>query len=231
LDALASERAKYDVKAEAKTGADYNLEAEREEVADASTTVLEEGPAAEREEGPVAKGLTVQHYDLAGDEGDGCSVTEATRELEHDVVTAADTERKTEVPTRDTQNRDVQAPLQETSPSHERQMRADGYDAWAMPPMYSATLAGLQGRWTDQYNRNAMYYFVQGGTVHLVHVISKGRCAKAPLYTLTQGQGTVHLNGRWYVQEDDILKAKQGGELIWRPCSKIGRPLRWWRLE
>jgi len=89
--------------------------------------------------------------------------------------------------------------------------------------MYSATLAGLQGRWQDEYQA---VYFIQGNTAHVT--LNNGRCATVPL---TQGQGTVHWVGRWYVLEDDILKATQGGELRWRPTNVNDKALKWWWLE
>jgi len=168
-------------------------------------------------------------------EDNNANEAETLKQIREDVLQKAGLKQVFLVSARDPENWDMPLLLKEIFPGLKRQMQADAptfcpgqpaspwNDAWAMPPMYSAALAGLQGRWQDEFQA---VYFIQGNTAHVT--LNNGRCATVPL---TQGQGTVHWVSRWYVLEDDILKATQGGELRWRPQNVNDKPLKWWWLE
>lgn len=168
-------------------------------------------------------------------EDNNANEADTLKQIREDVLQKAGLKQVFLVSARDPENWDMPLLLKEIFPGLKRQMQADApafcpgqpaspwNDAWAMPPMYSATLAGLQGRWQDEYQA---VYFIQGNTAHVT--LNNGRCATVPL---DQGQGTVHWVGRWYVLEDDILKATQGGELRWRPQNVNDKALKWWWLE
>lgn len=168
-------------------------------------------------------------------EDNNAKEAETLKQIREDVLQKAGLKQVFLVSARDPESWDMPALLREIFPGLKRQLQADApefcpekpaspwNDAWAMPPMYSATLAGLQGRWQDEYQA---VYFIQGNTAHVT--LNNGRCATVPL---TQGQGTVHWVGRWYVLEDDILKATQGGELRWRSENVNEKQLKWSWLE
>lgn len=165
-------------------------------------------------------------------EDNNASETDTLQVIREDLMQKAEVKRVFLVSARDPDNFDMPSLLQELFPGLKRQMDKDApvfcpgqpgspwNDPWAMPPMYSASLAGLQGRWQDSFQA---VYFIQGNCAHVT--LKTGQSAVVPLQ---QRQGTVHWCQRWFVKEEDILKATRGGELRWRPEHLKDKPLVWW---
>mmetsp|Transcript_60658 Transcript_60658/g.130206 ORF Transcript_60658/g.130206 Transcript_60658/m.130206 type:complete len:455 (-) Transcript_60658:86-1450(-) len=93
-------------------------------------------------------------------------------------------------------------------------------EPWALPPMLSNVLAGMQGRWVDAYNA---VYLIQGDTVHVT--LHNNQSAIVPL---VQTNDCVWWCSRWFVSEDGIMAARRKMELRWSPSNLRDKPLVWW---
>lgn len=94
-------------------------------------------------------------------------------------------------------------------------------EPWAMPQVFSATLAGIQGRWYDRYNA---VYLVQDNAAHVT--LQRGDRAVVPL---SQSEGRcVWWCGRWSIDEAAAVRARQSSELRWAPKDLQDEPLVWW---
>jgi len=94
----------------------------------------------------------------------------------------------------------------------------DWNDAWAMPSAYSSVLAGLQGRWRDNFQA---VYLIQGNQAHVA--LHDGQRAVVPL---TEGPGVVWWVSRWYLNDAQVLLARRG-TLTWLPVNPAEKPLVW----
>lgn len=92
-------------------------------------------------------------------------------------------------------------------------------DAWAMPVAYSATLAGMQGRWRDAYGA---VYLVQGQQAHVT--LANGRSA---VVALTEDGDCVWWVSRWWINSSSIQRARKSLELRWAPKDIREKPLVW----
>lgn len=93
-------------------------------------------------------------------------------------------------------------------------------EPWAMPVVFSAVVAGLQGRWYDDYGT---FYLVHGLQVHVS--LDQGR--KFSLVPLLENNGCAWWIGRWYVSEKSVQQARRKAELRWTPSSPQDVPLLW----
>lgn len=91
-------------------------------------------------------------------------------------------------------------------------------EPWAMPVIFSAVMAGLQGRWFDAYGTA---YLVHGCEVH----VTLGQ--KFSLVVLREANGCVWWLNRWYVSEKAVQQARKKSELWWAPSSPQDGPLLW----
>jgi len=91
-------------------------------------------------------------------------------------------------------------------------------EPWAMPVIFSATVAGLQGRWTDNFGAT---YLVQGCEVHIT--LSQ----RQSVVPLMEANGLVSWLGRWWVNEQSVNKARRRAELCWAPSFPSDGPLMW----
>lgn len=97
-------------------------------------------------------------------------------------------------------------------------------DSWAMPVVYSESLAGIQGQWRDAYG---CLYLVQGTETHVT--LKQGQYAVVPL---TQSEGRVGWVGRWWLDMGHVRNARKTCELRWSPTDlKKDKPLIWWWVD
>mmetsp|Transcript_7355 Transcript_7355/g.16069 ORF Transcript_7355/g.16069 Transcript_7355/m.16069 type:complete len:460 (-) Transcript_7355:36-1415(-) len=96
-------------------------------------------------------------------------------------------------------------------------------EPWALPCVYSVPLAGLQGRWQDEYSSQ---YMIQGSQVHVVY---HGQYCILPLRETPTS--VVWHDGRWQVDAQSITQARKSMRLTWKPIPPQKQPLVWWWLD
>eukprot|EP00811_Abedinium_folium_P028166 NODE_4336_length_1904_cov_7.539674.p1 GENE.NODE_4336_length_1904_cov_7.539674~~NODE_4336_length_1904_cov_7.539674.p1 ORF type:complete len:497 (-),score=131.22 NODE_4336_length_1904_cov_7.539674:412-1770(-) len=92
-------------------------------------------------------------------------------------------------------------------------------DAWALPPVYSPALAGMQGYWRDTFQAR---YLVQGKEAHIT--VQDGRNA---VITLGDSPECVTWANRWWVNLSSVSRSHGSLELRWAPFSLTDKPLVW----
>jgi len=132
------------------------------------------------------------------------------------------------ISSRDPESYDMPKLLKELFPGMNREMDPNAAafvpmapawnDPWAMPVIFSAVVAGLQGRWHDNFGAT---YVVQGNEVHIT---LSGQYSLVPLVEMN---GCVWWLGRWYVNEQSVHKARRRAELCWAPLAPQDVPVLW----
>mmetsp|Transcript_37059 Transcript_37059/g.85588 ORF Transcript_37059/g.85588 Transcript_37059/m.85588 type:complete len:460 (-) Transcript_37059:116-1495(-) len=92
-------------------------------------------------------------------------------------------------------------------------------EPWQLPCVYSVPLAGLQGRWRDEY---LSQYLIQGNQVHVVY---NGNYCILPLRE--SRDSVLWHDGRWRVDAHCINQARKTMTLTWKPIAPQKHPLVW----
>lgn len=93
-------------------------------------------------------------------------------------------------------------------------------DSWSMPVIWSSTVAGVQGQWQDALEN--LLYIVDGTDVHITR--DDGQTA---IIQLTEADGKVWLQDRWYIDLASVGKARESSELRWIPTDLTDKPRVW----
>mmetsp|Transcript_31160 Transcript_31160/g.61192 ORF Transcript_31160/g.61192 Transcript_31160/m.61192 type:complete len:455 (+) Transcript_31160:62-1426(+) len=93
-------------------------------------------------------------------------------------------------------------------------------ESWVLPEILPEVLAGLQGRWRDDYGA---VYLIQGACAHVT--LMDGRSA---IIQLVEMNGQVSWCNHWVVNEAQVRQAMMKGELRWAPVAPGSQPIVWW---
>jgi len=111
----------------------------------------------------------------------------------------------------------LRRPLDPSAPSYCPASQAWN-EPWALPPMFSPALSGIQGRWQDAYGAQ---YLVQGRQTHVT--LQDGRSSIVPLSEMND---CVWWCERWWVNCLSVKRNRM--ELRWAPTLPGDTALVWW---